>query len=171
MRTTNSPTRQHIRWRLLFQPTLRQAWPRAKPEAAICVQDVDVQCVLQFTLISADGYALHRRTSRVIHRLQLYSSPVPQRDAGRWMHASVLHSSVQSIVHLYGRLPVASRRSPAPVNTPHKVRDEIFRGSVRKLSHPRPSPGQVELTQLATTRQPFSQPVSPLKPVFLAPTH
>ena len=38
------------------------------PEAAICVQDVDVQCVLQFTLIHAAGCALHRRTSRVIHR-------------------------------------------------------------------------------------------------------
>lgn len=42
------------------------------PEAAICVQDVDVQCVLQFTLIHAAGCALHRRTSRVIHRLELY---------------------------------------------------------------------------------------------------
>lgn len=39
-----------------------------EPEAAICVQDVDVQCVLQFTLIHAAGCALHRRTSRVIHR-------------------------------------------------------------------------------------------------------
>ena len=42
------------------------------PEAAICVQDVDVQCVLQFTLIHAAGCALHRRTSRVIHRLELF---------------------------------------------------------------------------------------------------
>ena len=41
------------------------------PEAAIRVQDVDVQCVLQFTLIHAAGCALHRRTSRVIHRLEL----------------------------------------------------------------------------------------------------
>ena len=41
------------------------------PEAAICVQDVDVQCVLQFTLIHAAGCALHRRTSRVIHRIEL----------------------------------------------------------------------------------------------------
>ena len=41
------------------------------PEAAICVQDVDVQCVLQFTLIDAACCALHRRTSRVIHRLEL----------------------------------------------------------------------------------------------------
>ena len=43
-----------------------------KTEAAICVQDVDVQCVLQFTLIHAAGCALHRHTSRVIHRLELY---------------------------------------------------------------------------------------------------
>ena len=34
----------------------------------MCVQDVDAQCVLQFTLIIAAGCALHRRTSRVIHR-------------------------------------------------------------------------------------------------------
>ncbi len=40
----------------------------------MCVQDVDVQCVLQFTLINAVGCALHRHTSRVIHRLELYLS-------------------------------------------------------------------------------------------------
>ena len=39
-------------------------------EAAICVQNVDVQCVLQFTLIHAAGCVLHRHTSRVIHRLE-----------------------------------------------------------------------------------------------------
>ncbi len=37
----------------------------------MCVQDVDARCVLQFTLIHAAGCALHRRTSRVIHRLEL----------------------------------------------------------------------------------------------------
>ena len=37
----------------------------------MCVRDVDVQCVLQFTLIHAAGCALHRRTSPVIHRLEL----------------------------------------------------------------------------------------------------
>ena len=42
----------------------------------MCVQDVDVQCVLQFTLINAAGCALHRRTSRVIHRIELYLHPV-----------------------------------------------------------------------------------------------
>ena len=41
----------------------------------MCVRDVDVQCVLQFTLINAAGCALHRRTSRVIHRLELYLRP------------------------------------------------------------------------------------------------
>ena len=39
----------------------------------MCVQDIDVQCVLQFTLLHAAGCALHRHTSRVIHRLELYS--------------------------------------------------------------------------------------------------
>ena len=62
------------------------------PEAAICVQDVDVQCVLQFTLIHAAGCALHRRTSRVIHRLELslrttfdwrVRRAAPQRGPGR----------------------------------------------------------------------------------------
>ena len=38
----------------------------------MCVQGVDVQCVLQFTLIHAAGCALHRRTSRVIHRSKLF---------------------------------------------------------------------------------------------------
>lgn len=53
-------------------PTLRRAWPQDGPVAAICVQYVDVQCVLQFTLIHAAGCDLHRRTSRVIHRLKLF---------------------------------------------------------------------------------------------------
>lgn len=41
----------------------------------MCVRDVDVQCVLQFTLINAAGCALHRRTSRVIHRLESFKCP------------------------------------------------------------------------------------------------
>ena len=57
-------------------PTLRRAWPKDGPLAAICVQNVDVQCVLQFTLIHAAGCVLHRRTSQVIHRLKLYSFQV-----------------------------------------------------------------------------------------------
>ena len=45
-----------------------QAWPRERPGAAVCVQGVDDQCVLQFTLVNAAGCALHRCTSQVIHR-------------------------------------------------------------------------------------------------------
>jgi hypothetical protein len=49
----------------------------------MCVQDVDVQCVLQFTLLHAAGCALHRHTSRVIHRLEfchvhLSKTPTPK---------------------------------------------------------------------------------------------
>ena len=40
------------------------------PGSAMCVRDVDVQCALQFTLLLAAGCALHRRTSRVIHRVE-----------------------------------------------------------------------------------------------------
>lgn len=48
--------------------------------AAMCVQDVDVQGVLQFTLILAFGCALHRHTSRVIHHSKsVVLTPVPQR--------------------------------------------------------------------------------------------
>ncbi len=45
---------------------------KGEPLAAMCVQDVDVQSVLQFTLIHKVGFALHRHTNRVIHRSQLY---------------------------------------------------------------------------------------------------
>ena len=38
------------------------------PEAAIRVQNIDAQCVLQFTLLLAASCVLHRRSSRVIHR-------------------------------------------------------------------------------------------------------
>jgi hypothetical protein len=55
------------------------------PEAAICVQDFDVQCVLQFTLINAAGCALHRHTSRVIHRLE-WSLVLFSRESGRHSH-------------------------------------------------------------------------------------
>lgn len=43
------------------------------PAAAICVQDLDVQCVLQFTLINAAGCALHRCTNPVIRRQECFS--------------------------------------------------------------------------------------------------
>ena len=39
----------------------------------MCVREVDVQCVLQFTFIFAAGCALRRRASRVIHRRELFN--------------------------------------------------------------------------------------------------
>ncbi len=42
------------------------------PIAAICVQIVNDQSVVQFTLIHIFCYVLHRRVSRVIHCSKLY---------------------------------------------------------------------------------------------------
>ena len=92
------------RWVELSRPSDGRG-QRTEPLAAICVQSVDVQCVLQFTLVHAAGCVLHRRTSRVIHRLKLChrfgfrSSPeraplVPTRRgfAGRTRGCSPLYS-------------------------------------------------------------------------------
>ena len=65
--------------RLLCSRPSDRRGPGSIPEAAMCVQDVDVQCVLQFTLIHAAGCALHRHTSRVIHRLELSLFPAKGR--------------------------------------------------------------------------------------------
>lgn len=55
-------------------PTLRQAWSRKWSVTAMCVQDIDDQCVLQITLILAVCCALHRLASQVIHRIGLFFS-------------------------------------------------------------------------------------------------
>ena len=78
------------------QPTLRQAWHRERTDAAICVQDVDVQCVLQFTLIHTVGCALHRHTSRVIHRLELS----PCRGARWFRHSSILATPIDELANV-----------------------------------------------------------------------
>ena len=48
--------------------TLGQMWPRQETMAAMCVQNTDARCVLQFALVLAVGCVLHRLASRVIHR-------------------------------------------------------------------------------------------------------
>lgn len=71
------------RWRhsLLCKsyPTLRQARPRAGPEAAMRVRKISAQCVLQFTPSLAAGCVLHRPVSRVIHCSELYKSLATSR--------------------------------------------------------------------------------------------
>ena len=62
----------------------------------MCVQDIDVQCVLQFTLIHAAGCALHRLASRVIHRSEFLfltfdrSSPGNIGSGGQGRHAPLI---------------------------------------------------------------------------------
>ena len=51
--------------------------PGSNHRAAMRVRIVDDQGVLQFTLIHAVGCVLHRRASRAIHRLQLFSLRFP----------------------------------------------------------------------------------------------
>ena len=54
--------------------TLRRT--RSEPRGArtaMCVQNTNDQCVLQFTLLLAAGCVLHRRTSRAIHHRELSS--------------------------------------------------------------------------------------------------
>ena len=46
---------------------------RARSWAAICVQDFDAPCVLQFAWVNALCCALHRSTSQVIHRSGSYN--------------------------------------------------------------------------------------------------
>ena len=70
---------------VLIRPSDRRGPGRSG--AAMCVQDVDVQCVLQFTLVHAAGCALHRHTSQVIHRLELSDSYRPAEPG--WNGASI----------------------------------------------------------------------------------
>ena len=48
----------------------------------MCVRNADDHCVLQFTLILAAGCVLHRRTSRVIHRQELFWQKVISHSGG-----------------------------------------------------------------------------------------
>lgn len=61
----------------------------------MCVQDIDAQCVLQFTLIHAAGCALHRLASRVIHRLELFQ--LFHSDADGWPPRATTAAAVSAI--------------------------------------------------------------------------
>ena len=69
--TTSALARNIPRFLLTTDPQTDVA-RAAKARAAMCVRSVDDQGVLQFTLILAAGCVLHRRTSRVIHRQELF---------------------------------------------------------------------------------------------------
>ena len=69
--TPNTQANSGLVMNRVSDPELDVALGR-NPRAAICVQDINVQCVLQFTSVNAAGCALHRHKCRVIHRLELY---------------------------------------------------------------------------------------------------
>ena len=66
----------------------------------MCVQDVDVQCVLQFTLVHAAGCALHRRASRVIHRSEvcIFLFPASARPAPSEVERALSQSLFETVV-------------------------------------------------------------------------
>lgn len=75
----------------------------------MCVQDFDVQCVLQFTLVNAAGCALHRHASLVIHRIEwsfVFHLDKRTQESAHSSHHS-LHSSEVSGTQLgyYGQPP------------------------------------------------------------------
>ena len=77
------PVRRDDLASLSAETTLRRTRPGPRgARAAMCVQNADDHCVLQFTLIIAAGCVLHRRTSRVIHRQEL--SLTASRARGGW---------------------------------------------------------------------------------------
>ena len=100
----------------------------------MCVRDVDVQCVLQFTLVNAAGCALHRRTSRVIHRLESYLAS--QKDFRRRRSGATRP----------GR-PSGTGRGPIPSKRTRQCRwlfgePSISTAGVGETSVPRPSHGE-----------------------------
>ena len=93
------------------------------PPTAICVRDVDVQCVLQFTLIHAASCALHRRASRVIHRIELYSFCFEGRTGGQrppHPHAPLCREA-RSVDEL--RVPAAEAESTRQIPTKFATAD------------------------------------------------
>lgn len=110
------------------------------PEAAICVQDIDVQCVLQFTLLHAAGCALHRLTSRVIHRSELYSFSLVchrhcasasrvKRASASTVHTTVVRRKIRKV-----RLRAGRRNYERPFFKPSpQTPDRVVRCSVRPI--------------------------------------
>lgn len=76
----------------------------------MCVQDFDVQCVLQFTLVNAAGCALHRHTSLVIHRIEW--SFIPSNDK----RAGARHQVARFTAPSHGETPTAGSHQCSYLN-------------------------------------------------------
>lgn len=88
---------------------------------AMCVRGVDDLCVLQFTLIIAAGCALHRRTSRVIHRIELCFLGFERR---RGQLPTCFHAGRRLSLSREGRRGTDLRRCERR-GTPEGLRDAI----------------------------------------------
>ena len=105
----------------------------------MCVQDIDVQCVLQFTLIHAAGCALHRHTSRVIHRLELCS---------RLLLGSSARTRRRARTTILGRASLSSL--PSRLSVARKIRRSLGRPSETRRFF---EPGRRRETAVSSTRR------------------
>lgn len=67
-----------------------------EPVAAMCVQVVDAQGVLQFTLVHAVCCALHRHTIRVIHPIPTSFAAITRKLANLWQNMPEIGSMASS---------------------------------------------------------------------------
>ena len=106
----------------------------------MCVQDIDVQCVLQFTLIHAAGCALHRHTSRVIHRLEVslafsnvFLTSPPCSSEGKTQRGAVVCEDKWRGGSLAGN----SLHLPSQLGrTPHRCSPDLSVGNERRVDSP-----------------------------------
>ena len=142
-------------------PTLRQTRRRDLPDAAICVQKVDVQCVLQFTLLLALSCVLHRLASRVIHRRESSTTISPTSTTKE--QVSHTYIIVRSLPH--DRLPAHSYLGRS---LPHD-RFQLARIYHRPIAAKRPVPSSLYHRPIAATRPApsslVSRPIAATRPV------
>ncbi|EUB61083.1 hypothetical protein EGR_04116 [Echinococcus granulosus] len=110
--TQHSPQPPPIACSDSLQADARTDVTTGKPVVAICVQDVDVQSSLRFTLTHTVGCTLHRRTSRVIHRTQLPAhTAYKERQSSRLTAAVVLAHRAFATAAVHPRTHTPSGRT------------------------------------------------------------
>jgi hypothetical protein len=120
--------------------------PREDAGAAMCVRSVDDQCVLQFTLVHAAGCVLHRRTSRVIHRRELFSyfDFAMGHDMYIYLETSVRAGRQRNDEGAGGSTPSLRNRGatvPSTVGPRQARRSNTSPLDGRRVGRPTPAPG------------------------------
>ena len=85
-------------------------------ESAICVQNVNDQCVLQFTLVIASGCVLHRPLSQVIHcQVYYFTEALWQATARQGKNSTSLFTSPSRVEkHTHNQAKVLTQFSSSP---------------------------------------------------------